>query len=551
MGRTELFGDLTRVRRIADVCERNRVSTREGLDRVAELEARAAEKRAERARSLQTRRQFLGSMGKAAMAGAAVSVAGWTPALAAKPPSVSVGVVGAGLAGLTCARVLKSSGHAVTVYDANDRVGGRCFSLPGVFPGQVAERGGEFIDTLHKLMLGYAQEFNLPVEDVNKVPGEVFYFVDGQLFPEEVVVDEYRDLVPAMRADLQTSSGIPTADNFTEGDRVLDFTSLREYLETRGAGRVIAGVVEAAYIGEYGREIDEQSCLNFLFFIHADRRAKFEPFGVYSDERYHVIGGNEQIPRGLAGQLQAEITLGKFLVAARKDSGGRVVLTFQNGSRTTDVTHDAVVFAIPFTTLRQVDLRGLALPDWKLFAINNLQYGTNAKLMVGFNGRPWQDVGGEGTSYAHGLANLQGTWETNPSRATAEHAILTDYTGGRLGERLNPRNPQMEAEFFLRDLGLVFAGASARATRDSKGRLLVDLWHWPSQPLWQGSYTCNQPGYFTTIADNEGKPVGNVYFAGEHANSFYVWQGFMEGAVTSGFDAANQLLNDIKFGQLG
>ena len=36
--------------------------------------------------------------------------------------------------------------------------------------------------------------------------------------------------------------------------------------------------------------------------------------------------------------------------------------------------------------------------------------------------------------------------------------------------------------------------------------------------------------------------VGNVYFAGEHANSFYVWQGFMEGAALSGVDAAAAIL---------
>jgi monoamine oxidase len=229
-----------------------------------------------------------------------------------------------------------------------------------------------------------------------------------------------------------------------------------------------------------------------------------------------------------------------------------VVLTFREGSKSTSATFDAVVFAIPFTTLREVDLKGLKLPDWKLFAIDNLQYGTNAKVIVGFDGRPWMALGAEGTSYAHGLPNLQGTWETNPSKATAEHAILTDYTGGKLGENLNPSEPQQEAELFLQDLEHVFAGAPAMATRDPlTGNLLVDLWHWPSQPLWQGSYTCNQPGYFTTIADNEGKPVGNVYFAGEHANSFYIWQGFMEGAALSGLDAAGQILSDIKVGALG
>lgn len=490
-----------------------------------------------------TRKEFLGTVAAGALATSA-----WARAAqgAPAPPDVRVAIVGAGLAGLACADVLKQKGIRASVFDANDRVGGRCFSLRGFFPGQVAERGGEFIDTGHTTMRGYANRFGLELEDVTKVPGETFYFVDGNLYPEAQVVDELRALVPAMRRDLQTSSGAPTADSHTEGDVRLDFTNMKEWLVTRGAGGVIAGVIEAAYIGEYGREIDEQSCLNLLLFIHADRRSKFTPFGVFSDERFHVVDGNDAIPAGLARELDGQIELGQKLVAAGKDGRGRIVLTLFDGTRTTSRAFDAVVLALPFTALRDVDIRGLELPAWKLDAIRNLVYGDNAKLLVGFDGRPWQTLGGDGQSYANGLPHLQGTWETNASGATATRAVLTDYTGGRLGKNLNPQNPALEADRFLSDLDSVFAGASARASRDARGRPRADLWHWPSLPLWQGSYTCNHPGYFTTIAGNEGKPVGNVYFAGEHTNSFYVWQGFMEGAAVSGLDAANQILADLK-----
>ena len=61
---------------------------------------------------------------------------------------------------------------------------------------------------------------------------------------------------------------------------------------------------------------------------------------------------------------------------------------------------------------------------------------------------------------------------------------------------------------------------------------------------------CNHPGYFTTIADNEAKPVGNLYFAGEHTSSFYEFQGFMEGAALSGIRAAREILQDLKVGVL-
>jgi monoamine oxidase len=187
--------------------------------------------------------------------------------------------------------------------------------------------------------------------------------------------------------------------------------------------------------------------------------------------------------------------------------------------------------------LRKVDLGGLDLPDWKTFAIANLQYGTNAKLLVGFERPFWRALGGNGDCYVSGAPNRQNTWETNWSQAGDSGAILTDYTGGRLGERLGAGTVDTQTAKFLADLEPVFPGTFANATKvDDAYR--ADLFHWPSQPLWEGSYTCNQPGYFTTIAGNEGKPVGNVFFAGEHADSFYSWQGFMEGAAVSGLTAA-------------
>jgi monoamine oxidase len=194
MSRTPSFRNIARAIRIARYCGENNISANEGLQRVAALEA---------ARCI-GRREFLANMGKlAAVAG--IGPVAWPlrHALAApsRDPDVRIAIVGAGLAGLACGDELKENGIHATLYDASNRVGGRCFSLAGFFPGQVAERGGEFIDNLHKALLGYAKRFNLALEDVEKAPGDVFYFFNGQHFPESVVVDEFRDLVAAMRDD--------------------------------------------------------------------------------------------------------------------------------------------------------------------------------------------------------------------------------------------------------------------------------------------------------------------------------------------------------------
>ena len=458
----------------------------------------------------------------------------------------NVAIIGAGLAGLSCAYELKRSGLTATIYEASPRAGGRCYSMGGqfagpvTFPGQVVERGGELIDTAHLTMRAYANEFGLSLHDVGKDPGAVFYRIGGITYPESRIVEEYRVLVDAMRDDLRTV-GSPTAMAFTAGDAALDRLSLREYLRTRNAPPVISAVIDTAYTIEYGLDADKLSCLSFLLFIHADRRSKFTPWGVFSDERFHIVGGNEQVAKALADRLPGQIQYGRNLARVAKLSDGRVQLTLVEGSTTRTVTHDAVVIAIPFSVLRDVELdASLGLPATKKRAINEFQMGTNAKMMIGFSSRPWIEQGGNGAAYSD-MVNHQTNWETDPSHATATRGILTDFSGGARGASLDPANVQQHAAAFLTDLDKIYPGANQAATRDSRGRVLVHLEAWPKNPLSKGSYSANHVGYFTTIADQEAVPVGNLFFAGEHTSSFYEWQGFMEGAALSGLRAAREV----------
>jgi monoamine oxidase len=487
-----------------------------------------------------TRREFLK---RTAAAGLALPFVRPDPLYAQS--GATVAVVGAGLAGLACADHLASRGIAATVYEAAPRIGGRCVSLSGKFPGQVAERGGELIDNLHKVMIGYAKRYRLKLEDVEKQPGEVFYVFDGQHVPEDAVVAEYREFVSAMRADLRQLSPEPTADDHTDADAALDHISLAEYLDSRGAGPLIRQAIQAAYLAEFGLELHDQSSLNLLLFIHADRRSRFMPFGVFSDERYHVVQGNDRIAHGLAGDLPSPVRHGHRLTRVARRTDGRVELTFDTGGVPVIAAFDHVVLTVPFTVLRDVDLAAsLALPQWKQDAIHQLGYGTNAKLMVGFNGAYWRAQGSSGASYSN-LQNHQTTWETSPTTASAAHAVLTDYSSGQRGAGLDRLNVPGEAALFLGDLEQVFPGGFAHVARDA-GVIRAHLEHWPTNPLTKGSYTCYRPGQFTSIAGHEGARVGNLHFAGEHANSFYEWQGFMEGACVSGLDAAGEILRDLK-----
>ena len=545
MGRTLAFDGIVRAIRLAQAFEAEGISTEEGLERAAA--ARACRRSSPPASAAgTTRRDLLKGVGATALGVLGLPLIG----RAAPRVNASVGIVGAGLAGLSAADALASAGIAATIYEGRDRIGGRQWSMGGafngpvMFPGQVVERGGELIDTTHSTMKGYAKQLGLKLEDVTKewLPGEVSYFFEGTHVAEAEIVDHLRALVGALRPTMASLSNYVAWDSFSEFDARLDRMNLRQLLEDHGASPLLTRVLDTVYTIEYGREIDLQSSLALLFFMHIDKRSRFQPFGVFSDERYHVLGGNEQIARGLAARLPGRIDLGMRLVAVRALSDGRIQLTFDQAGSTVTAVHDAVVLTLPYSTLRLVQLhKSLGIPDWQRQIINRFDYGRNTKVNVGFASRIWGEFGSEGASYSD-LPDHQCTWEPNPKAATPGNAVLLDYSGGERAERLDPSKVDVEAERWLTDLDRIWPGAAGAAKRTASGKLLAHMQHWPSDPFSLGSYTSNPPGYFTQWEGRVGAPVGNLFFAGEHTDSFFEWQGFMEGACNSGIRAADQLL---------
>ena len=94
-----------------------------------------------------TRAKLLKQAGLAGLGVAGLARLG-APARAATSPAVVI--VGAGLAGLTCAYRLKQAGYRAQVHEASTRLGGRCWSDDAFFAdGQVYEHGGELIDQGH------------------------------------------------------------------------------------------------------------------------------------------------------------------------------------------------------------------------------------------------------------------------------------------------------------------------------------------------------------------------------------------------------------------
>ncbi len=544
MSRTTLMAQLMRLARLSAHCEATGQNAQEAVERTTEQEALgdAGRRRFAQGATAAAAVAATGAMAPGAFAKVGAIRTAWKRATATE----NVAVVGAGLAGLSAATELARRGIAARVFEADNRVGGRVRSVRGVFPGQVAELGGEFIGTSHHVMLGYARMLGLTLEDASLFPGSRYFDFGGQRYTEAQMVEEFRGFAASMRQDLGTL-GTPTADRFTEAESLYDYMSLDDYLILHGAGDRLRKLIGAAYATEYGTGIDQTSALSFLRFAHADKRSKFTAFGAQADVHLHVVEGNDRIVTGLAERLPVPPTLGHRLVAMHKRANGKIRLTFDVAGRTVQSDHDAVVMTLPFTVLRRIHLdSSLGLPAWKRFAINSAVAGDNSKLMVGFKQSFWYTRHGLNGSGYSDRPGLQATWETNAVKGGAEGAILTRYLGGQAARTQDDRRLQSDANRFLRDLEVVLPGAINAVRRNGNGQVIAAGANWSTNPLSRGSYASTRPGYFTTAAHHEAKPIGNLMFAGDHTSSFYEWQGFMEGAALSGLRAAGEVFGFLR-----
>jgi monoamine oxidase len=525
MGRTPLFRLLQRSARIA----------RASLHATAPLDEFCEQGRAMRIEL--SRRRFLQTAGAGlVLAGCHLLPASRVPA---SVPGEEVVVVGAGIAGLTAAWRLRQAGVRVRVFEAQNRIGGRMLSLRNHFAdGQVIELGGELIDTGHVRIRALAAEMGLELDDLRDGDeGHDTWFFDGRAISDQEIIAAFVPVAASIERDLaligddELSYHGASPATFVHA-QALDALSIAQWLDRNGVTGWLRKLLDVAYTTEMGLEIDQQSALNLLTFIGTDHTDGFEVFGE-SDERFHVRGGNDLVPQRVAARLDDAIETGSVLEALRSDAGG-YTLAFRRDGATREVHATQVILALPFTLLRQVRL-DLELPPVKRRAIEQLAYGSNAKLMIGYDRRVWRAHGANGASMSD-LA-YQTTWETSRKQAGVA-GVLTNFTGGRHGLELGQGTPRQQAEAATAALERVFPGVAGARSGMHEARF-----HWPSHTWSLGSYACFRPGDWTGFRGAMGESVGSLHFAGEHCAP--ETQGFMEGGCESGETAATAVLQAL------
>ncbi|WP_255293994.1 flavin monoamine oxidase family protein [Bacillus toyonensis] len=447
-------------------------------------------------------------------------------------------IVGAGLAGLTCAYRLKQAGYTAKIYEANKRVGGRCHTRRGDFAdNQIVERGGEYIDQWQVSIQQLAAELGLQFDNLTaaELPGtEPLLYFNGAPYSFADLVTDFEQVFDQIQADA-LAAGFPTLYNhYTERGFELDHMSISDYINAYVPGGITSRL---------GKYLDTLSN-NFLGSESSDTSSLYLVYGLSFGltefgEQLHVQEGNDQIPKRLRKRLQGQIVTETRLIAIKENANGVYTLTFQKNDDIFDVEADHVVLAIPFTILRSsVDYSQAGLQPLKVTAIQELGMGTATKLHVQFQNRYWNTLGCNGATWSDtGYVST-----TEASRAQpGSRGILENFTGGNIGAGMNIGTPQERAQQFLKQINSVLPGGgnqwNGKVTRD----------YWLGNPFSLGSYSYWKVGQMTKFAGIEGKAegaLGNLHFAGEHTADFS-GQGYMDGAIQTGERAAQEILEHL------
>jgi monoamine oxidase len=485
-----------------------------------------------------TRRRFLQLSALAAPAAPALLQRLAQPGL--KDTASPVVVVGAGLAGLCAADVLRQAGRRVVVLEARERAGGRVFTVRSPFDdGLHAEAGPIRIASVHRAVLRAARRFNLTLTPFASSQGSPVVAIRGNaataaeiargaltrdLKPDDhgldpgTLLDRYVGVLPD---DLAEPAA--TAESYARW-AAYDRVSWPDYLRSRGA------TPEAITLMTVGGDATDLSALYVLRQFAMLR---------HSTQRYKISGGMDLLPRAMAAALGDVVRYNAPVVrvtreaSARRGAGGvsglRFRVEYRAGARVESLAASRIVFAIPFTTLRNIEIRP-ALSKAKTHAIAQLSYYAGTRFLLQSRSRFWRSSDLSGSARTDRATEV---WDSTFDQVTSRRGILGASVGGRVGRTVLDLSADESLAF---GVGLVADAFPAIRSQFEKGFVQ----RWALDPWSLGAFPVFKPGEMSTLMPAIARPENGIHFAGEHTSS---WTGWMEGALQSGERAAREVLN--------
>jgi monoamine oxidase len=466
-----------------------------------------------------TRRDVL-RLGAAALA--------WAAGPARADAGLPVVIVGAGLAGLRTAALLRPH-MPVLVLEASERPGGRVRSL-SFDDGLVAEAGAARIANTHDRVLALVRAHRLPLTPFEPPPdaGLSSVLALGDLrMPSDraaAIAAERLHLAPAEQGRI----GRPLLDLYLDDLpeelaaagtepvdlsrwQALDAVSWPVWLAARGAS---ADAVRLLTAGGDSRGVSALYILRQLALHRQTRRY------------YKIAGGLEQLPRAMAAELGGLVRTGVPVTGLQRE-GAAVRVLYREDGAAASVLARRVVLTLPPPLLR--DLSGAAAwPADKRRAVAELDLFASVRALVQTRSRFWLEDGLSGFGRTDRPAEL---WDVSYGQP-GTRGLLAATAGGAIGRGM-ATVPADAAERAGVDL-IADAYPGVRAAAEA-----VRVVRWSAAPWARGGFARYAPGQMAGLMPVLARAEGPVHFAGEHTSPFTSW---MEGALRSGERAAAEVL---------
>ncbi|EMA39481.1 flavin monoamine oxidase family protein [Halobiforma nitratireducens] len=446
-----------------------------------------------------------------------------------------VGVVGAGLAGLTATRELAEAGLDVVVLEARGRVGGRTVG-ESLSTGETIDRGAEWIGAEHDRVLALVEEFDLELSeqygdglDRVAVAGDLFEHEDRvQALPSESATElrEAADRVESLRRDVpfETPRDAPEADTW---DATTVESWKRETMETTAAREAFDAFVRA----EFTVEPSEMSLLYFLTAVDAAGGLELATDSVSVTQQHRLVGGSQQLSTRLADDLEDVIAIRLNEPVRRIDRRGDDVTLASDDD--TYVVSDAIV-AVPPPLVERIDHEP-PLPARRRGLGQRMPMGAVIKFVAAYESPFWRADGYSGSVLAADGIVAEVADGTRPN---TDRGHLVGFVAGADAFEWSDRPLAERRERVLDDLERYFGTQAATPLE-----YVDEAW---SKTQWSsGGYNAVMtPGTLTSCGDALREPVEGVHWAG--SETALEGRGFMEGAIRSGERAASAVLDDAR-----
>lgn len=414
-----------------------------------------------------------------------------------------VAIAGAGFAGLRTAMLLERAGIEAVVFEARDRLGGRCETVTEE-DGTVYEAGGEWIDADHARVLGLLHEFGQEPVSRPEWPRRLRHrnreCTEATIW-QDALEDDLR--VESAAREMCRDLRIPIWQNGSAHD--LDSRNLGDFLREHTQSERGLWWVNAKYRSDEGDDPDQIGLLGWLggFMHYLDREG---------DElsAHRFPGGASALCERMAGTLRGEVRLGRILRRVTQDEDG-VTLRFEDRA---PERFDRVVLTLPPRPLENVVFEP-PLGSAKRCAIEACGMSRAIKIALRYERAWWTEGGWGGSMQTDGP--VQQSWDGS----LGEGAVLNLYICGQEAlDWLARQDPVRDAAF---ELAAIYPQSSPLFRN---GR----VHDWIRDPYAQGAFSHLAPGYVVDHMAHIALPEGRVYFAGEHTAN---WVGFIEGALES------------------